>query len=460
MGFLSMTKTSTKPWNWNQDLLPLLAFAAVTSSGCGSGLLSSVDILADGAAGASGDGSGGASLGGSTGSGGTTSATDADATDTQMAHPSDNTGSMDAQTADRAERQRWQKLPETPLLDVASMNRISVSMGDRITIFTTASSPNRTWSYLFEQDDWFRVSPGPAVTSEPGTVWTDTRLLYWGGIGFTGTPWPQGGLYDPVTDTWSPVSLDGALPLVVFGSAYTGQEVFMYGTTTGTWLDPGTGLFYNPSTDRWRQAPTLGEPTAQWGAVVGLGGRIMVWGGVQSDGTGNNSVLVGSGAVYDAITNKWTPMETQNAPGPRAETMIALAARGQAFLWGGTDYKRDSLGELTAFRDGAMYDPIRDLWTPISTANSPVKAVDGFWAEEQGLVYLWTGQDSPGATLWTYNPATDTWANFDIADLPALKQVSFHWTGSKLLVIGFVDGGTTEDAAASGLRLTGYLLNP
>jgi hypothetical protein len=270
----------------------------------------------------------------------------------------------------------------------------------------------------------------------------------------------QGGLYDPVPDSWSPVSLDGALPLEVFGSAYTGQEVFMFGTTTGVWLDPGTGIFFNPSTDRWRQAPTPGEPTAQWGVVVGLGGRIVVWGGVQSDGKGANQMVVGNGAVYDAATDSWTPMASQNAPSPRAESIIAFAAQGQAFLWGGTDYKWDSLGNVTAFRDGAMYDPIRDLWTPISTANSPVRAVDGFWVEEQGLAYLWAGQDSPGATLWTYNPATDTWATFDVSDLPALQAVSFHWTGSNLLVIGFVDGGTAEDAAAGSLRLTGYLFNP
>jgi hypothetical protein len=61
------------------------------------------------------------------------------------------------------------------------MERISVPMGDRITVFTTANSPDRTWSYRFVQNDWFGVSPGPALTSAPGTAWTGTRLLYWGG---------------------------------------------------------------------------------------------------------------------------------------------------------------------------------------------------------------------------------------------------------------------------------------
>jgi hypothetical protein len=68
MGFPSMTKTSTKTWNWNRHFLPLLAVAAmgVCTSACGNGLLSTVD---DGAAGTGDGGSGGASFGGTTGSG-------------------------------------------------------------------------------------------------------------------------------------------------------------------------------------------------------------------------------------------------------------------------------------------------------------------------------------------------------------------------------------------------------
>jgi hypothetical protein len=288
-------------------------------------------------------------------------------------------------------------------------------------------------------------------------VWTGTRLFYWNG-GLFGSMM-LAGLYDPVTDAWSPISLDGAPSVEVDGSAFTGQEVFLRGRINATASTPANGVFYNPSTDRWREAPTLRVPTAEMSAVVGVSSKIVVWGGEQTDAMGNRTMLVADGAVYDAVTDSWTPMATQNAPSPRAE-MIAFAARGQAFLWGGTDYTWDSLGNLSAFRSGAMYDPTRDLWTPISTANSPFNAVDGLWAEEQGMVYMWAGEDSPGVTLWTYNPTTDAWAAFDIADLPALQQVSFHWTGSKLLAIGFIESGTADDAAASSLRLTGYLLNP
>ena len=449
MGSSSMTKTS----NPNQQFMAALALAAivVATVDCGRGLLTTVD---DGGVltGTDGSGSGGAEAGGITGAGDSTSMGDADGTV--------------AQAADGAERPRWQKIPETPVLEARGLRKPrTVFMDDRITVLTFWDSSNgegnvrnETWSYQFAQNDWVKVSQGPmcdcGANSYPGTVWTGTRLFYWDG--WVGTlPALKGGLYDPVTDAWSPISLDGAPALVVDGSAYSGQEVFLSGRIDAT--DLMSVVFFNPSTDRWREAPSLGIPTAEMAAVVGVGGKIVVWGGV--DATVNWTTMIGDGAVYDAARDRWTPMSPQSAPGPRVET-IAFAARGQAFLWGGTDWKKDSLGNLTAFRDGAMYDPTRDLWTPISTADSPVRPVDGFWAEQQGLVYLWAGQDSPGASLWTYNPATDTWATFDIADLPALKQVSFHWTGSKLLVIGYVDGGTAEDAATSGLRLTGYLLNP
>jgi hypothetical protein len=290
-------------------------------------------------------------------------------------------------------------------------------------------------------------------------VWTGTRLLYWSGFGPAITPEMKGGLYDPVTDTWSAISVIDALAMGVEGSAYTGQEVFMYGTTSGMDQAPQSGVFYNPSTDRWRAAPTLNAPTAAIAAVVGMGGRIVVWGGEYFDPTGNLIVFVADGAVYDVAADNWTPMATQNAPGPRAG-MIAFAAGGQVVLWGGTDGTANSLGEQTIFRDGAMYDPNRHLWTPISTANSPVRAAGGLWVEEQGLAYVWAGQDSPGTTLWTYNPANDTWATFDIADLPALQAVSLRWTGSRLLAIGFLGDVNASGVAVSPLRLTGYLFNP
>ena len=372
-------------------------------------------------------------------------------------------GAVDTHTADGATPSRWQPIPETPSLVVSTTRRGAVFMDDRLTIFTDPHWRNETWSYRFAQNDWVRVSQGPMAAyfySYAGKVWTGTRLLYWGGSFAPGATLDLiGGLYDPVTDTWSPISLDSALAMGVEGSAYTGQEVFMYGTISGGDVTPQSGVFYNPSTDRWRAAPTLGAPTAAIAAVVGLGSRIVVWGGEYYDPTEVFLIFAGDGAVYDVATDSWTPMAPQNAPGPRA-AMIAFAAGGQAFLWGGTDGTANSLGEQTIFRDGAMYDPNRDLWTPISTANSPVRAAGGLWVEEQGLAYVWAGQDSPGMTLWTYNPANDTWATFDIADLPALKAVSFHWTGSKLLAIGFLGSVDATGGAVGSLRLTGYLFNP
>jgi hypothetical protein len=382
-----------------------------------------------------------------------------DAADTGSATP-DASGIYaveDAQTMDAGEHTRWQKIPETPLPDVGQVSSMTVAMGDRVTVFFAGESRGRIWSYRFAQNDWVSVSSGlPWVTGEAGTVWMGTRLLFWSGLGL-GAPANQGGVYDPVTDAWSSISVDGSLALVVRGSAYTGREAFMYGSTTGVWLDPSSGVFYNPSTDRWRASPA-GTPDTEGPAVVGLGSKIVVWGGAKPDRTATTTIVVGDGAVYDAVTNTWTPMATRTAPGPRAG-MIAFAARGQALVWGGTDHTWDSLGNLTLFRDGAMYEPTRDVWTPISTVNSAARAENGLWAEEQGLAYLWAGQESPGVKLWTYSPANDTWASIDVADLPPLSQLSFHWTGSRLLVLGLVDAGSAEDAAGTNV-LTGYLFNP
>lgn len=367
----------------------------------------------------------------------------------------------DASTNEVGARPGWQKIPETPPVSSAAfVSSVTVSMGDRETVLFYGSSAGRIWSYRFAQNDWVSGLSGlQRVPAEAGLVWMGTRLLFWSGLGGPGGVWElsnQGGLYDPATDTWSPVDLVGVLPLAVSGSAYTGQEAFMYGRTAVAEAPP-SGIFYNPSTDRWR-APPAGIPDAFEPAIVGVGSKIIVWGGFASSPAAAPTTPVGKGAVYDAVSDAWTPMVTENAPSARAE-MVAFAAHGQAFVWGGTDNTSDSLGTIT-FRDGAMYDPARDRWTPISTANSAVRAQGGVWAEEQGLAYVWSGQDSPGVKLWSYSPATDTWASVDVTDLPAIKNISFHWTGSRLLVLGLVDVTSADDAAASDARLTGYLMNP
>ena len=70
-----------------------------------------------------------------------------------------------------------------------------------------------------------------------------------------------------------------------------------------------------------------------------------------------------TGAIYDPVTDSWSPITTVGAPSPRNH-QASIWTGSQMLVWGGI-----SLG--TYVNDGALYDPRTDTWTPISTLNAP-----------------------------------------------------------------------------------------
>src|SRR5262249_14840655 len=62
-------------------------------------------------------------------------------------------------------------------------------------------------------DAWLPVSTAnaPAARQEHVAVWTGSRMIVWGGYGTTiGSPVSGGGLYDPLTDTWTAMDTSNA----------------------------------------------------------------------------------------------------------------------------------------------------------------------------------------------------------------------------------------------------------
>lgn len=91
-------------------------------------------------------------------------------------------------------------------------------------------------------------------------------MVVWGGSQADGTTLNTGGRYDPVRDTWATTSLDGAPSgrrdhtAVWTGSLvliWGGLEIDMYGTHLNT------GGRYNPATDTWTPMSIEGAPLAR-----------------------------------------------------------------------------------------------------------------------------------------------------------------------------------------------------
>jgi len=111
-------------------------------------------------------------------------------------------------------------------------------------------------------------------------VWTGSEMIVWGGAGEN---YPfylnTGGRYDPATDRWTPVTINGApAPRSVHTAVWTGNEMIIWGGASyGGAVN--TGGHYNPVTNSWKQSPTAGAPTRRYfHTAVWTGSEMIVWG--------------------------------------------------------------------------------------------------------------------------------------------------------------------------------------
>jgi len=91
--------------------------------------------------------------------------------------------------------------------------------------------------------------------------------------------------------------------------------------------------------------------------------------------------------------------------------------------------------------DGAMYNPVTNLWTPITATNAPIgrsrnvavwsgteMIIHGGYGGNTSLTYLNTGG--------RYNPVTNSWTTTSITGSPRLEMHAGVWIGNKMLISG------------------------
>jgi N-acetylneuraminic acid mutarotase len=164
-------------------------------------------------------------------------------------------------------------------------------------------------------------------------VWTGSRMIIWGGndldsSGDTAT----GGRYDPVADTWSPVTMTGVPSARAQHSAiWTGAAMIVWGGGPGP-APPGTnsGGRYDPFTDTWLPTALSGAPAGRYRhSAVWTGSRMVVWGGRQTTET-----PLDTGGVYDPAVDSWQPTSRAAAPAPR-DLHTAIWTGNRMIVWGG-----------------------------------------------------------------------------------------------------------------------------
>lgn len=288
-------------------------------------------------------------------------------------------------------------------------------------------------------DTWTPISTvnAPSARRDHSAVWTGTEMIVWGGVpGNSGPTLNDGGRYNPQTDTWTPLTTTNAPSARHVQSAiWTGQEMIVWGGgDLGPVIATNTGGRYNPQTDTWTPITTSGAPSPRFHMiVVWTGTEMLVWGG--SHNCCGAAGAVPSGGRYHPQTDTWSPMATGDLDaGFVFQTGVWTGS--ELMVWGG--YSRSDVFVNT----GQRYNPTTDVWTPFSTINAPSGRgyLSSVWTGDELLV--WGGYDGSAFlnTGGRYDPETDTWIPTTMVDVPARRGThTTIWTGNEVLVWGGFD---------------------
>lgn len=289
------------------------------------------------------------------------------------------------------------------------------------------------------------AASAPSPRQRHTAVWTGSRMIVWGG-NVSGAPsvTATGGVYDPVTDTWTPTSPTNAPPARHSHRAvWTGSKMIVWGGF-GAASYENTGGIYDPATDTWTPMSTIGAPAGRTElAMEWAGDSLVVWGGF-------NGAALADGAVYDPAKDTWSALPSASAPGPRlGHSGVWTGAR--VIFWGGNDlFDWHSDGALLTLGSPSAWSGSTDS----TGAPGPREAHTALWTGKEMLIWGgWNGGpylDDGGAL----DPAADadgTWSPITTTGAPSARiDHASAWTGSAMMVWGGCGGDACVNVLGDG----------
>lgn len=335
----------------------------------------------------------------------------------------------------------WTPIESTPVPDGRALHT-TVWTGNEMIVWGGSDFPFRQFGnkgdggiYDPLTSSWRPMSTlgAPSPRTEHTAVWTGHTMIIWGGLELpydSTTAFNDGARYDPISDTWTPVSLAGApVPRHLHTAVWTGEEMIVWGGAVGPFSEgTATGGRYRPGPDTW--APTaFGPPPRVSHTAVWTGEEVIVWGGAR-DYWGNG--LSNQGYRYDPAADTWSAMSTSGAPSAR-DAHTGVWAGDRLVVWGGWD------GFSQEYGDGDVYDPISDAWAPAASAGAPSGRYSHSAVVAGNRVIIWGGIGpfpGPGSG-GIYDVDADSWTS---TAGPFEEEPRYYhgavWTGSEMIIWG------------------------
>jgi N-acetylneuraminic acid mutarotase len=302
---------------------------------------------------------------------------------------------------------------------------------------------------------WTRLAdyPETAYADYSGKVIAGDEYISWGAqevfAECVNGDCATGSVFNFVTNEWREMSLDGA-PSARFTprAAWTGSEVIFWAGETDLSFSVclRDGGIYNPTTDQWRPMSTNGALSPRVGdSPIWTGEEVLFWGGCSCGVAETRRTLYNDGAAYNPKTDTWRTLSIDNAPSPRSNHAVVWTGT-EMVIWGGESTGATSIDDMRALNDGFSYNPTTDSWRKLSSKEAPKGNYDMQFDWSGTELLLWGGVADE--TMAAYNPKTDSWRAINPAG-PHFEGASCNaWTGRFWVICGTPDGGALYDPKA------------
>jgi hypothetical protein len=311
----------------------------------------------------------------------------------------------------------WELLADSPTV----IENASCDIWTGIEVLCWGASQNGA-RYNVATNSWKPITTTDAPIGRLGSdfdnVWTGSEMIVWGGENISSFL-NIGGRYNPVTDSWTPVtSTNAPVSRTKHSAIWTGSEMIIWGGEGASGF-LNTGGRYNPVTDSWTPITTTDAPISRSNhSAVWTGSEMIVWDAEYP------------GGLYDPVTDSWRDMNTDGEPpfdGYWFHQPIWTGSEMAVLRRGGVP---DGFGDFVY-----LYNPSSNTWRRILHRSS------------EGRRY---SSGAPGRTpvvaddlLVTYDGvydlSQDKWVALTIEkvyDTQPTKSYPAYWTGERALFLG------------------------
>ncbi len=279
-------------------------------------------------------------------------------------------------------------------------------------------------------ETWTPVgSMGSVRAGHTATLLPSGKILVAGGQGTEGNL-ESAELFDPSTRTWTPTGSMGAKRSGHTATLLPNGKVLVAGDSD----ESDTAELYDPTTGKWTPTGRPGCSLRANTAILLSNGMVLIAGG---DNTGDPEKATTS-VIYDPAKGTWT--NTLGRPWERSGPTTTLLSDGKVLMAGG-----DCHSEHDILKSADIFDPAKGTWTP--TGDMGTKRLGGTAVRLPNGKVLVAGGFDTSATLAVaelYDPATGKFTPTGSMGTPRQSPISALLPNGKVLVAGGWSGGTLD----------------